>query len=423
MDENIFFGRTAAGIPVIVDSIPKADTAVFMVAVGTGSRDETREIGGISHLLEHVVFRATETRSSFQMSKEIEGAGGETNAFTGKELTAFYAATIKETENVARDLVSDITLNPLIREEDVELEKKIVLQELSMRDNDPETYIHKIFEENIWKGHELSYDEGGEADVVSTFGSSDLRKYFDERYKMPNIAVIASGAVASEDVMQWVQGTFDRIGTGNVIRRSPPGKIAPSYTFEEYKGDHAYIGMGFRSYGADHEDIPALTVLNTILGSGMSSRLFQSVREEKALVYSVYSSIDQNSDGGSMAAFMSSTESNVIEAIETSASAYRKLKDEGLVQGELERAKNLIKGVNARQMESTVNRCYRLTRRFMLTGKAESAMDRIKAIDAVTEEDVMSVADDVICSKGVTLAVYGPKNRDMKKFSVDRICL
>jgi len=153
----------------------------------------------------------------------------------------------------------------------------------------------------------------------------------------------------------------------------------------------------------------------------MSSRLFQSVREEKALVYSVYSSIDQNSDAGSMAAFMSSTESNVTESIRTAAEAYRKFKNDGIADGELERAKNLIKGANARQMESTANRCYRMTRRFMLTGKAESAAERIEAIDNVTEEDVMRTALDVLSCPFVT--VYGPKSKEIGKFSIDQIDL
>lgn len=419
MDESIFFGRTPCGIPVVVDAVPGSETAVFMVAIGTGSRDEREGTGGISHLLEHAVFRAAGPRTSFQISKDIEGAGGETNAFTGKEVTAYYAATIRETADVAKSIVADITTDPLLREEDVEMEKRIVLQEISMRDNDPESYIHKMFEETIWKGHGLSNDEAGEADTVSGFRASDLRGYFEERYRVPNIAVIASGPVDPDDVSDWASRAFDPVGTGKEVIRPSPSGTGGGYAFKEYKGDHAYVGMGFRTYPADHEDIPALTVLSAIAGSGTSSRLFQSVREEKGLVYSVYSSIDQHSDAGSMAAFMSSTEENVIEAVRTSADTFRRLKEEGLEDGELQRAKNLIKGVNARQMESTVNRCYRMTRRFMLTGRPESAGERIRAIDAVAEEDVMRVAERIISTEGVTLAVYGPKNRRIRDLGTD----
>lgn len=422
MEENIAFRHTAAGIPVILDNIPKADTAVFMIAVGTGSRDETKEIGGLSHLLEHVVFRATDSRSSFQMSKEIEGAGGEMNAFTGKELTAYYAATIKETAATAKDIVSDIVKNPLIRDEDVDLEKRIVLQEISMRDSDPELYAHKIFEEEVWKGSELANDEAGEGSIVSKFTSSDLRRYYEERYRIPNIAVIASGAV-DDSTVDWVQETFDEVTGGKAIKRTQPSKRSNGLRIEEGRSDHTYVGLGFRSYPAGHEDIPALTVMNAVLGSGMSSRLFQKVREENALVYSVYNSIDQHSDAGCMATFMSSTQENVIKGITTAMDVYRQFKDEGVTRDEMERSKNLIKGANARQMESTVNRCYRMTRRFMLTGSPESVQDRIRAIEAVTEDDVMRVANDMISSNNLTMAIYGKKDRELRKITVDQFDL
>jgi len=423
MDENILLRHTPAGIPVITDRIGKADNAVFMIAVGTGSRDEDAGTEGISHLLEHVVFRATKTRTSFQMSKEIEGAGGEMNAFTGKEVTAFYAATIKETAEVAKEMVSDIFLNPLIKEDDIELEKKIVLQEISMWENDPESYIHRVLAETMWDGHDLSRNEAGSVETVRALGAADLRKYHEERYKVPNIAVLALGAVDPDDILSWASGTFDGSGTGKRVERTPPGKIGPAYRFIERKGDHSYTGFGFRAYPADHKDIAALTVLNTILGGGMSSRLFQKIREENALVYSVFSTIEQDSDAGSLSVYMSSTKENVIESVTACASVCRELRDEGLVKGELEKAKNLVKGAGSRQLESTVNRAYRMTRRFMLTGRPESFTERMAVLEAVSEEDVMRVASDVISEKNLAVAVYGTKNKEIKGFSIDRIAL
>jgi len=423
MDENILLRHTPTGIPVITDRIGKADNAVFMIAVGTGSRDEDTGTEGISHLLEHVVFRATKTRTSFQMSKEIEGAGGEMNAFTGKEVTAFYAATIKETAAVAKEMVSDVFLNPLIKAEDVELEKKIVLQEISMWENDPESYIHRVFAETMWDGHDLSRNEAGSIETVRSLTADDLKKYHEERYKAPNIAVFALGAVDPDDALSWTSDTFDGSGAGKRVERTAPGKTRPAYRFSERKGDHSYTGFGFRAYPANHADIAALTVLNTILGGGMSSRLFQRIREENALVYSVFSTIEQDSDAGSLSVYMSSTKENVIKSITECASVCRELRDEGLIKGELERAKNLIKGAGSRQLESTVNRSYRMTRRFMLTGRPESFTERMNALDAVSEEDVMRVASDVISEKNLAVAVYGTKNRDIKRFSIDRVGL
>ena len=419
---KIFFERTESGIPVIVDNSSK-DTAVFMTAVGTGSRDEDKRIGGISHLLEHVVFRATKTRSSFQMSKEIEGAGGELNAFTSKEMTAFYSATIYETSNVAKEMVADVFMNPLLLPADTELEKKIVLQEISMWENDPESYIHSILAETLWNGHPLANNEAGKSSVVSKMTSDDLRKYYEERYVRPNIAVFAAGAVDPHETVKWVNETFDKMNEGKKVVRTRPGTIKPEYKAIQRKGDHVYTGIGFRSYPADHKDIPALTVLNTVLGSGMSSRLFQNVREEKALVYSIYSTVEQNSDAGSLAAYMSSTEENVMEAINTAISTIRKFKEEGMTEGEMQRAKNLIKGATARQLESTSMKVYRMARRFMLTGVAEPIEKSIEKINAVTEEDIMRVASDILRNNNLALAIYGPKNKELKSISIDQFDL
>ena len=419
MEERIFFERTASGIPVIVDIIPESENAAFAVSVGTGSRDEDSRICGISHLLEHVVFRGTTSRSSFQISKDIEGAGGEMNAFTGKEMTAFYGATIKSTSDIAKNLVADIVMNPLIREDDVSLEKEIVLQEISMWENDPESYIHKIFAETLWHGHELSKNEAGESKVVESLKAKDLREYFTERYRRPNMAVFAAGATDPKDVMNWAESEFGGPSEGRKILRTTPGKTSRDYRYVERKGDHSYIGMGFSAYPADHEDAGALSILTAVLGAGMSSRLFQQVREEKALAYSVYCMVDQNSDAGSMAAYMSSTEKNVLDCINTTAKACRELRDEGLVKGELERARNLIKGATARQSESTTNRLYRLIKRYMLTGSTETIGEKMRKLDAVTEEDVMRVANSVI-TKDIVISVYG-KSAKMSKFDVNSI--
>jgi len=421
--DKISLEHTNNGIPVVTESIEGTISAGFLVAVRTGSRDEGKSIGGISHLLEHVVFRGTDNRTSLQISKEMEGAGGEMNAFTSKEMTAFYGITLKDTSNIAKELVADICTSPLISGNDVELEKKIVLQEISMWENDPESYIHKLFAETLWKGHELSQNEAGEVDVVSALTHLDLREYFEERYRHPNIAVIACGAVDPADVKEWAERSFGSTSAGMRTVRVAPVRTGSAYKLFPRKEDHTYTGMGFHAYPADHEDRAALRLLTAMLGAGMSSRLFQGVREEKALVYSIYGMIDQNSDAGSMAVYMSSTEDNVMKAITTTAEILKEIRDDGLRQGELDRARNLIKGATVRKMESTDSRLYRLTKSFMLTGKAEPFMNDLDALDHVSEEDVMRTAADVISSKRLNIAVYGKKTKELSKMSIDQIDL
>ena len=421
--ENISFARTAGGIPVLVETIQGCDSAGVMIGVRTGSRDESKEVMGISHLLEHVVFRETKSRSSYQMSKEMEGAGGEMNAFTGKEMTAFFGVTIKETKNVAKDVVSDVVVNPLINSEDVELEKKIVLQELSMIENEPEAYIHDIFSANLWRGHPLAQYEGGLVEIVKGLGQKELREYYSERYGIPNISVIAAGAVGIEEIRSWAEEMFDGLTGKKEIKREKPAKPKAGYSFTKNESEHYHVAMGFPAYDPYSEDRTPLSMLSALIGSGTSSRLFSEVREKKALVYSIYNVVEQHSDAGALCTYLSCTGENLVEAIKTTAEAYRSVRDEGLKEGELERTKNLIKGVLVRSMESTERRMYRHGKEFLLTGRYQSMGDRLREISEVTEEDVMRVASDVVRGSALNVSVLGRKKKEIEKFNSSQLDL
>ena len=418
--DNITTKYTSGGIPVVTEIVPGALNSGYMVGVKTGSRDEYPEIFGLSHLLEHVVFRATKTKTSFQMSQEIEGAGGMTNAYTAKECTAFYAVTIRDTAKVAKDLVADIVSNPLIGKEDTELEKKIVLQEISMVENEPDSYIHDLFEEDLWKGHELSQSEAGTKEIVSSLTNKDLRKYYDERYRIPNLCVFACGAVDPDDTLRWAEENFDKMSGGSPNPRKAPSLKGSSYNYHKMDVDHCYVDLGFRlsEFGKDRA---ALQMMNSVLGSGMSSRLFQSVREEKALVYGIASMVHPYTDAGMFLTFMSSTEENVLEAIETTARTFGKFKAEGLQKGELQRFKNLLKGSMSRYMESTSHRLERLARVSMTRGSPESFEDFLAELDAVTEEDVIRMAEKVLNPKELNISILGNEVKAMKDFSVDQL--
>ena len=413
---SIKVSKTSAGIPVVVENIPDSESVAYMIGVATGSRDETDDIFGLSHLLEHTVFRETKTMDSYQMAKEIEGAGGELNAFTGREMTAFYGITIKETADVARRIVGDIVANPLINENSTELEKKIVLQELSMIKNEPDKYIHDLFSMTLWRGHELCQDEGGDEKLVAKMTYEDLRKYYNEKYRIPNLSVYAVGAVDMDETVAWAEDTLDGMSGGKRNVRTEPPMPEGTYEFVQNDSDHYQVAMGFQSYGSSHPDRTAVSMLSAVLGSGTSSRLFQDVREKKALVYSIFSTVSQNSDASSLATFMSCTKENVIEAMETTSKVYSDFLLNGLEKGELERAKRLVKGANVRAMESTDNRLYRLGVNHMLNGSTETLEQRLAKIDMVTEEDVMRVAEDLMRPERLNTVVLGKNNRKIKNY-------
>jgi predicted Zn-dependent peptidase len=418
---TIKVSKTSGGIPVVVENIPDSQSVAYMIGVATGSRDETSDIFGLSHLLEHTVFRETKTMDSYQMAKEIEGAGGELNAFTGREMTAFYGITIKETADVARRIVGDIVANPLINEKSTELEKKIVLQELSMIKSEPERHIHDLFSMVLWRGHELEQDEGGDEKLVEKMTYKDLRAYYDEKYRIPNLSVYAVGAVDMDETVAWAQDTLDGMSGGKRNVRTEPPMPKGKYEFVTNDSDHYQVAMGFPAYGSSHPDRTAVSMVSAVLGSGTSSRLFQDVREKKALVYSIFSGISQNSDASSLTAFMSCTKENVIEAMETTSQVFGKFLAEGLEKGELERAKRLVKGANVRAMESTDTRLYRLGVNHMLNGSTETLEERLERIDSVTEDDVMRVAEDLLNPDRLNTVVLGKNNRKFKNYDSTKL--
>ena len=336
-------------------------------------------------------------------------------------MTAFYGITIKETADVARRIVGDIVANPLINENATELEKKIVLQELSMIKNEPDRYIHDLFETVLWRGHELSQDEGGDEKLVAKMTYKDLRKYYEEKYLIPNLSVYAVGAVDMDETVAWAESTLDGMTGGSRNIRSEPPTPEGKYEFVPNDSDHYQVAMGFPSYGSSHKDRMAMSMLSAILGSGTSSRLFNDVREKKALVYSIFTTVSQNSDASSITTFMSCTKENVEEAMETTSSVFGKLLSEGLEKGELERAKRLIKGANVRAMESTDNRLYRLGVNHMLNGSTETLEERLAKIDSVTEDDVMRVANDLLRYDRMNTVVLGKNHRAFKKYDSSKL--
>lgn len=404
--ESIEKSETPAGIPVVTIGPGKSGRCGYMVAVRTGSRDETSEILGISHLLEHSVFRSAGGKTSFEISRDMEAAGGSLNAFTSKEITGYHGSTILETAGVARELVGDIVADPRLDGPDIELEKKIVLQEISMWENDPESYIHKLMSDILWEGHGLSQNEAGIADVVESLGEAELREYYGERYGASSMVVVACGDMPHEETVAWAAERFDSM-EGTPRPRSPPKALPPAYSCVPWEGGHCYVGMGFQTCPPGHADHTALGLLNVILGRGASSRLFQRVREESALVYSVYAIASSYSDASSMETYFSSTQENVLKAIEAVASVWRDIKDGGLVDGELRKAKNMAWGWRTATAESTDSTMYTAVKQYLVKGAVETMSEYKERIEATTAEDVMRVAEKYLDPAALRVTMYG----------------
>ncbi|MDD1773663.1 MAG: insulinase family protein [Methanomassiliicoccales archaeon] len=405
-EEIVSFARTRAGIPVVVERLPYARSVALSVYVRVGSRDEPKGREGLAHLLEHVMFKGTKKRTSKETSELIEAAGGELNGYTGKESTCYYVVSLDKTLDTAEDILADLMLNPSLDDEAVDNEKKVVAEEIRMLKDEPDTYIHHLFSRALWDGHPMASVETGEIEGIASLSADDVRDYFKERYRPHNFVVAACGNVKLERVEKWASETFDpraRPGRGN--ERVPPSTRSLIEEFPR-EGDQAYVGMGFPGLNAAHPDRYVQTLLSALLGAGTSSRLYQKVREDRGLAYSIYALSQPFSDCGMFGVFFSTSSKNMETVIRLVSSELLKIKAEGLERGELTRAKRLIEGILVRKLESSESKMFHLGEFFLLTGKAPTEAAILAAFERVTEDDIIRVGRELIDRRKLCIALH-----------------
>ncbi|NLT37351.1 MAG: insulinase family protein [Methanomassiliicoccus sp.] len=414
MKNEILIERTPGGIPVVMERLPSSHSASFSVYFGHGSRDETKEQAGIAHMLEHMLFKGTVNRTAKQMAEEIESAGGETNGYTTKEVTTYQSFSLDETVGIAQDILADMVLNPKLDKDCLVTEKNVVTQEIRMLENDPEENIHVQFLETLWGEHPMGRSEAGSAETVASLTVKDVRSFFEERYRPPYMAVVATGNIEHAQVVDWAGRSFDYLERSNGNRsRDPPKPLA---RFMVYPRDdaQAYVGMGFPGLSTVSPDRFAQRLLTSVLGMGTSSRLFQAVRERSGLVYEIFSSSASYTDCGAVSVFYNTSVKDQEKVARLVAQEIRKLKTEGLEEGELMRAKRLVKGIYVRRLESTETRMVRLGEMFMSTGNVLSADEYLKMMDQVTEEQVVAMADRLMDRKKLSIAMHAPGKESEK---------
>ena len=405
---------TSAGIPVIIERLPDFHSASLSVYLGAGSRDEEEQQAGIAHVLEHMLFKGTYRRTSREISECIEAAGGEMNGYTTKEVTSYQICTLDETVDVAQDILADMILNPSLDNSCLITEKNVILQEINMLQNDPDRYIHVLFADALWGGHPMGRSEAGSSETVISITEGDVKNFFRQHYRPPNMAVVAVGNVDASQITNWVSDSFDHLS----LNQSSHNRITPHYNaeFKLYprEGPQAYVGMGFPGSSSIDPDRFSQRLLASILGIGTSSRLFQEIREKEGLVYEVFASSSSYTDCGAMSIFFNTTVNNMEKVVHLISKEILRLKNEGLDNGELERAKRLLKGIYVRRLESSETRMIRLGEVFMSTGEAITSEETLCSIDNVTEEDVCNAASDVMSRDNLCMAVHA--SEESKKY-------
>ena len=402
------------GLRVITEQMAGVRSASVGVWVGVGSRDETPSLHGCSHFLEHLLFKGTRSRSAMDISVALDAVGGEFNAFTAKEYTCFHARVLDDDLPLAVDVLGDMVTDSLIRSEDVEAERDVILDEIAMHDDDPDDVVHNLFAQQAWGDSPLGRPIAGTTDSIATLTRDQIARFYRRHYRAPQMVVAVAGNVEHTAVVRQVRKAFGRNGflastelpavprARSSVRRVHPGSLSAARPFEQVN-----LVLGVNGLTRHDERRYALGVLNAALGGSTSSRLFQEVRERRGLAYSVYSFASHHADAGLVGVAVGCLPGRLDEVLTTVRGELATLAAEGITQEELERGQGQLRAGLVLGLEDSGARMSRLGKAELVYDELLSIKEVLARVDAVTREDVRAVAH-ALFSQSEILAVVGP---------------
>lgn len=396
------------GIRVLTEVMPQVRSVTLGFWVGVGSRDEVEELSGASHFLEHLLFKGTEKYSARQISETFDSLGGELNAFSAKEYTCFYARLLDEHVPIGVEILSDMLQNTLFRESDITSEREVVLEEINLYEDTPDDRIHDLFASALWKSHPLGKAVLGHIGTVSNFTRDDVFNFFKQHYVSNNIVVAAAGHVDHNELVSMINKHFTSNGKTNFTRKLLVPEIESHIAVYNKNTEQAHICYGTQSLYAKHEDRFALAILDNILGGGMSSRLFQEIREKKGLAYAIYSYNSLYSETGLIGVYAGTRPSKTEQVVRLIQDEIAKLMKDGVTEDELCRSKNHLKGELVLSLESTSHRMSRLGKFELCEGEFLSLDELVERIDKVTLADIKRVVKTIFDPNKMVLTIIGP---------------
>lgn len=409
------------GLRVITAPMEGTKTATILVMVGTGGKYETRETSGISHFLEHLFFKGTKNRSTLKdIAEDLEKIGSEHNAFTSKEYTGFYAKAAAFQKDKAMDIISDILLNPLFPEKEMEKERGVILEELKMIKDDPPRYVADLFEVLLYGDTPAGWDFGGTSESIAEITHEQILKYFRSQYVAKNIVISVAGAIDGGDVLERVKKYFGDFNGRDFKRKEAVKEFQkkPQILIYHKKTDQTHISLGARGYSLGHPDRFTAALLGTILGGGMSSRLFTSVIDKRGLAYYVFSGAELYTDSGYFTTQAGIDAKNVEKTVGIILSEYKKIAEKGPTAEELQKVKDFIKGRMIMSLESSSAMASFFADQEILEGKILTPEEKMVRIDAVIMTDVQRVARDIFKNEKLNLALIGPfKEKDKERLN------
>ncbi len=415
---NYKFHTFDSGLRLITIPMESTRTATVLVLVGTGSKYETKEINGISHFLEHMMFKGTTKRpGKLDIARELDAIGAEYNAFTGKEYTGYYAKASVEKLDTIMDVVFDIFLNSKLAQEDIDTERGVIVEELNMYRDMPQRYVGDLFEKLLYGDQPAGWDIGGEKETVTTLKRDQFLNYFNTHYIAKNTIIAVAGNVDPEVVKAKASEYFSNIRKSDIVTKLPvvEKQSEPALLLHFKETDQTHFYLGFRTYDMHDSHKYALGILGTVMGGGMSSRLFEEVRDKRGLAYYVGAGNETATDTGFFRIKAGVNNEKVYEAIKVVMDEVRKIKEKGITAEELQRAKDNIEGSMALGLEHSDAVASAYSEPVLFEGKVLTPEEELDKIKKVTLEEVNKVAAGIFEDAKLNLALIGPF-KDEKPF-------
>ena len=398
----------ANGVRVITETMPHVRSVSVGIWIGTGSRRESSEQNGLSHFIEHMLFKGTTTRSAEDIARSVDSIGGNLDAFTAKELVCFNTKVLDEHLSQAFEVVADMVLHPLFRDEDIAKEKGVILEELKMEADSPDYLVHEIFSSNFWKDHPLGKPILGTRETVKRFDRGIIEDYYRAVYSPSNLIVTAAGNLTHERMVDLVRQHFENLPPSAEAPPDLPPTTHARIALRNKKAlEQIHMCLGVPSYPLPHEERFVCYVLNTLLGGGMSSRLFQNIRERQALAYAVFSELNPYRDTGCLSIYAGTSAESARKVVASIMKEFQQLKQDRVPDEELRRAKDHLKGSLMLSLESTSSRMSNLARQEMYFGRFFSLDEVVESIEMVTADDVQRIAATFFDPKQIALTILG----------------
>jgi len=410
-----------SGLVVASEVMPHLRSVSLGVWIKCGSRFEGEDNTGISHFIEHLLFKGTKTRSAEEIAKAIDSVGGQLNAFTEKEYVGFYAKVLDEHLPFAFDLMSDIVLNPTFPVHEIQRERNVIFEEINMVEDSPQELILDIYMENFWKGHPLGRPISGTKKSVAQIARSDVRKFFEDNYNANNTVIAIAGNIRHREVYKLAERYFSGLEPGVTANPGLPPKIhAGRLIRRKAHLEQTHICLGTVSPPVASEERYCLHLLSNILGGGVSSRLFQNIREKRGLVYSIYSMLNLYYDAGALVVYAGTAPGNASQVVDLTLKEFAKLRDQLVSSQELRRAKENIKGSVMLSLESSSSRMTHLAQQLIYYRRFYKLEEILGAVERVTAREIRHLANRIFDTSYLTLTALGSRNgADLKTVALD----